>query len=114
DPSSGVVSVSIKVAKGWHINSNTPLEEFFIPTELSVVGAGDAEITYPPHKLVKLGFHDKELALFDGTVELKAKISKTPKGSLTAKLRVQTCSDEICLEPETADLRIPVHVSPAS
>ncbi len=114
DPASGVVSVSVKVAKGWHINSNTPLEDFFIPTELSIEGAGDAEITYPAHKLVKLGFHDNELALYDGTVELKAKISKVPKGSLTAKLRVQTCSDEICLEPETAELRIPVFVNPAS
>ena len=113
DGSSGEVTVSVKVADGWHINSNTPLEDFFIATELSVEGTDDAKITYPAHKKMKLGFHDKELALFEGTVTLKAKLPKAPTSAVTARLRVQTCSDKICLEPETADLRIPVHVKPA-
>lgn len=108
DAASGELSVSIKIAKGWHINSSTPLEDFFIPTELSVEGADDAKITYPAHKKRKLGFQDNELALYDGTVKLKAKFSKRPKGSITARLRIQACSDEICLEPETALLRVPV------
>ncbi len=113
DASSGEVTVSVKVADGWHINSNTPLEDFFIATQLSVPGFDNAKITYPAHKKMKLGFHDKELALFEGAVELKAKLPKAPDDAVTAKLRIQACSDKICLEPETADLRIPVHVKPA-
>jgi len=113
DTASGEIIVSVKVADGWHINSNTPLEDFFIPTQLTVEGANNAKITYPAHKKMKLGFHDKELALFEGTVELKAKLAKTPASAVTAKLQVQTCSDKICLEPETAELRIPVHLKPS-
>ena len=107
------VSVKVKLADGWHINSNTPLEDFFIPTKLSVESSGDAKIVYPAHKTQKLGFHDKELALFDGTVELKAGLAKTPEKAVTLELRVQACSDKICLEPETAQLRVPVHEKPA-
>jgi uncharacterized protein YyaL (SSP411 family) len=113
DLSSGEVTVKVKVADGWHINSNTPLEDFFIATQLTVEGVDGAKITYPVHKKMKLGFHDKELALFEGAVELKAKLANVPDGAVTAKLRVQACSDKICLEPETADLRIPVFAKPA-
>ncbi|MEM8743256.1 MAG: protein-disulfide reductase DsbD domain-containing protein, partial [Pseudomonadota bacterium] len=61
----------------------------------------------------KLGFHDKELALYEGTVELKADLAAAPEKAVTLNLRVQACSDKICLEPETAQLRVPVHEKPA-
>jgi hypothetical protein len=114
DISTGEVSVSIKLANGWHINSNTPLEDFFIPTQLSVEGFSDAKITYPKHVIRKLGFQENELALYEGKVELTAKLSKTPSSAVTATLRIQACSDQICLEPETANLTIPVHVKSGS
>lgn len=103
------VSIRMKVADGWHINSHTPLDKFFVATDLSIEGGTSAEISYPGHKLQKLGFHDTELALYDGEVELAATLPDLPKGPITARLRVQACSDKICLEPETAELRIPVH-----
>jgi hypothetical protein len=113
DASSGVVTVTVRIADGWHINSDEPLEEFFVPTRLSIDGVKEAKISYPKHKKRKLGFHDKELALFDGTIAITAKLPGQPKRAVTANLHLQACSDQLCLEPETADLRIPVHVKPA-
>lgn len=109
DETSRKVSIRMKVADGWHINSHAPLDEFFIATNLSIEGGTSAEISYPNHKLQKLGFHDSELALYEGEIELAATLPDLPKGPITARLRVQACSDKICLEPETAELRIPVH-----
>lgn len=107
------VSLKVRLADGWHINSNTPLEDFFVPTELSVEGKRDAKIVYPAHKTQKLGFHDKDLALYEGTVELTAGLAEAPEKAVTVNLRVQACSDKVCLEPETARLRVPVHDKPA-
>ena len=113
DASSGEVSVTIKLKDGWHINSSTPLEDFFIPTKLSIEGFSDAKITYPDHIIQKLGFQENELALYEGAVELKAKLGKKPDSAVTAILHIQACSDRICLEPETASLTIPIHVKPS-
>ncbi|MFQ5626996.1 MAG: thioredoxin domain-containing protein, partial [Methyloligellaceae bacterium] len=55
-PAPGALSVTIRIADGWHINSNTPLEDFFIPTELSIEVMKGAKITYPAHKKLKHGF----------------------------------------------------------
>jgi hypothetical protein len=32
--------VSVSIPKGWHIQSNAPLDEFLIPTELKTEGEG--------------------------------------------------------------------------
>jgi uncharacterized protein YyaL (SSP411 family) len=103
----GKLSVELRIAKGWHINSEKPLEEFFIPTSLSVEGAKNADVEYPDALRRKLGFHDKELALYEGTVVLKAALPAAKTGPVRATLKLQACSDEICLEPETAVLTLP-------
>jgi uncharacterized protein YyaL (SSP411 family) len=106
DTASGALTVTLRIAPGWHVNSDKPLEEFFIPTELKVEGAESAKVTYPAALRRKLGFHDKELALYEGTVELKAILPKGSKAPVTANLSLQACSDEICLEPESAVLTV--------
>ncbi|MGI9384198.1 MAG: DUF255 domain-containing protein [Methyloligellaceae bacterium] len=103
------LTVRLAMADGWHVNSDKPLEEFFIPTELSVEGMDKVEVVYPKPLKRKLGFHDKDLALYEGTVELKATLPATSAKRMRAKLRLQACSDKICLEPETAILTVPNH-----
>ena len=115
DQASGKVSVRLDIAKGWHVNSDKPLEDFFIPTRLDIIGTKkplNSSIKYPTHKLLQLGFHDKKLALYDGKIKITARLEETATkdrrpATLKARLRIQACSDEICLEPEIAllDLR---------
>ncbi|MDH3581447.1 MAG: protein-disulfide reductase DsbD family protein, partial [Hyphomicrobiales bacterium] len=109
----GNLVIRLRIAKGWHVNADKPLEDFFIPTSLTVEGSEGATVTYPAAVRRKLGFHDKELALYEGTVSLKASLPPKVSSPIRAKLRLQACSDEICLEPETADLTVPVHTKPA-
>ncbi len=108
DAQGRTLTVTLRLAPGWHVNANKPLEDFFIPTELSVDGAAPASVSYPPAVRRSLGFHDKALALYEGTVALTASLGEKATAPVRATLRLQACSDEICLEPETADLRVPV------
>lgn len=103
------VRVKVTIAPGWHVNSDQPLEDFFIPTKLSFPGnpeTSDPTIQYPEPTTLELRFHDKSLSLFQGKIEIVAKkfgLDFVPK---SAELTVQACSDSICLEPET--IQVPI------
>ena len=106
DPACGEFTVQLRIAPGWHVNSNKPLEAFFVPTVLTVIGSESARAIYPLAIRRKLGFHDRELALYEGTVSLNFRLPKGHGTPVRANLRLQACNDEICLEPETAILTV--------
>jgi thiol:disulfide interchange protein DsbD len=97
-------TIVAKIAEGWHVNSNTPLEEYLIKTRLTL----DAELlgdpTYPTQKMKAFEFTGgKELAVYDGTfpIGFRAKL-KSGATKITATLHYQACSDKVCLPPKTA------------
>ena len=98
-------TVVAHVEEGWHINSNTPTEEFAIPTALSIEdGAELVEATFPPHAMKAFEFTGgKELAVFDGTfsIPFKAKL-KAGATTIKVKLHYQACSNTVCLPPNDA------------
>lgn len=106
DAGKSELTVRLKMTPGWHVNSDKPLEEFFTPTVLKVEGAGDAKVLYPQAVKRKLGFHDKELALYEGSVDIKVALPKGLALPIKANLRLQACSDEVCLEPQNTILTL--------
>lgn len=99
--------IQIEIAPGWHINSARPLDDLLIPTRLSLLDTADAAIKYPEPVRRKLGVSDRELALYEGHVEISAPLSTGSKVSWRAVLEFQPCSDHICLDPERMELLIP-------
>lgn len=99
DRVAGTITVRIRVKDGWHVNAHEPLEEYFIPTDLTVA---DVPITigdYPEPLVKELTFNDDLLALYEGELELVGVIPEA-EGPGIAVLTVQACSNEICLQPE--------------
>ena len=104
--------LDLRIRPGWHINAHRPLQESLIATELSLAdGAGGwrlGEISYPPPLVRRLGFSREPLALYEGEVRLSAKL--IGGGTLVPiKLRLQACSDKVCLAPETLVFRLADH-----
>ncbi|MCF6320497.1 MAG: thioredoxin domain-containing protein [Rhizobiaceae bacterium] len=97
----------ITVKDGWHINANKPLEDYFIPTQLSIDGVEVASETYPEPAVMSLKFNAKPMALYDGKITLRGKLPK-PDGDKTGKmiLMLQACSDKICLLPEEVQVTV--------
>jgi hypothetical protein len=66
----GSVELRFKVAEGFHVNSNTPSEEYLIPTALTLDAPTDiviGKITYPPGKDVSFAFApDQKLNVYSG------------------------------------------------
>ncbi|MDO3387312.1 DUF255 domain-containing protein [Gilvimarinus sp. SDUM040013] len=84
---------------GWHINSNTPLQDYLKPT--IVESSSVLTVEYPEPITQTLGFQREPLSLFAG--EFSIVITKKPNEEThktKVNLPLQACNDEICLLPE--------------
>lgn len=104
--SSATLLVAVTVQPGWHVNSNHPLDEFLIPTSVSLdlpAGWTSAQPVFPPHKLARFAFSDGELAVFEGTIVVSVVVTRGPTApavaSLGGKVEAQACNDKLCLAP---------------
>ena len=95
-----------------------PLQKELKPTVLSIGAERGAwrlgPVTYPDPELAKLAFSPETLALYQGRVQLEADLhwpdgtSMPPAPVVPVQLKVQACSDEVCLLPEEVVLEIPI------
>jgi thioredoxin:protein disulfide reductase len=109
--------IAVSLRNGYHVNSNTPGEEYLIPLRLTWNAAPleAVETTYPKPKLEKYDFADKPLSVFSGDFAILTRF-KVPAGAtpgpiiLMGKLRYQACTSSMCLPPKTVEVRLPVDV----
>ena len=115
---SAEANVRLEIKNGYHLNANPPTFSYLIPAQLNVSPAAGITIdsvTYPNAVTKKFSFADQPLAVYEGEIDLKVRLSaakSTPVGvhNLSAKLRVQACDDQVCYAPGTIDLTLPVNV----
>lgn len=113
------VAVQFSMDKPWHTNSNTPLEEFLIPTVLSLAeteGLALEAVVYPEHKLLKFDFSPEPLAVYEETFTvgavLRGDAATTPSASFT--LRYQACNDTQCAPPKNLEFSVDLAATPLS
>lgn len=115
----GEATVRLDIAAGYHVQANPASDKFYVATELRAEpreGLTPGKPVYPAGRQIKLGFADKPLSVYEGTVRIKLPLradAAAPKGrhTLRAKVRVQPCNDETCLQPRDIDAAIPVTVN---
>lgn len=103
----GVVTATIE--SGWHINSNKPLDDFVIPTVLSLDAASADLVSavYPPHTVRSFKFSgDQKLAVYEGTIQISFAAKLKGSDSIKGKLHYQACNDNVCLPPRDAEVTI--------
>jgi len=112
----------LDMAPGWHINAHEPLQQALIATRVRLPEGNQAwrieDLTYPPAQIRRLGFQREALAVYEGQAQIAATlgpVSESPSNDadhtsawLPMELRLQACSDERCLPPETRVLQIPI------
>jgi len=112
------VIVRVTIQSGYHVNANPPTYPYLKATQLELSPADGVSVglvTYPKALNKKVAFADKPLAIYEGETELKAtlkadKAAKTGARSLSAKLHIQACDDQVCYQPGTLDFAIPVNI----
>jgi hypothetical protein len=114
----GEATVRLDIAPGYHVNANPASDRFYVATELRaepLAGVNAGRPVYPPGVPRKLGFEEKPLSLYEGSVEIRLPLRAEPgaaKGrhTLRARVRVQPCNDEACLQPREIDAHIPLNI----
>lgn len=109
--------VAVTLAPGYHVNSNTPSEDYLIPLKLTW-GPGPleaGEVTYPKPGMEKYSFSPKPLSVYTGKFELMTKFkvaaaAQPGPGVMTGKLRYQACNDKACFPPKTVEVRLPYQI----
>jgi DsbC/DsbD-like thiol-disulfide interchange protein len=108
-------AVVVEIARGFHMNSHKPTEEYLIPTTITPqlpAGFKLSDTIYPNGKLEKFAFSPtKPLDVYTGSVTFKLKLlaqANAPLGATTipVTLRYQACNDAACLPP----VKVPVNV----
>jgi hypothetical protein len=97
--SSDGVMLEVELEKGWHINSNSPLRDVLIKTQVTAKNTL-LKVTYPEPLFKLLEFNKQPLSLYEGLIQLQVMFESAsiPK---SIKLTVQACSINVCLLPES-------------
>ena len=110
--------IPISILAGYHVNSNTPSDDYLIPLSLTWSALGPLEggqVAYPKPTLEKYEFAEKPLSVFTGNFELAVsfKVAATAAagpGVAAGKLRYQACSNKACFQPKTVEVTVPYSV----
>jgi Disulphide bond corrector protein DsbC len=112
------VKIPVSVRAGYHVNSNTPMEEYLIPLKLTWTATGalrGGDVTYPTPALEKYEFAEKPLSVFTGSIELTAHFqvagdAQAGPGAASGRLRYQACNDRACFPPKTVEVTVPYQI----
>ena len=112
-------SIVLSIPDGLHVNSNRPASEYSIATVVRVRGPRGVRVsgvTYPRGKNRKFQFSENLINVYEGRVSFpfRVTIPATFRGDtvrLTATVRYQACTDEVCYPPRTKTVVINAKVS---
>ncbi|MBN2355643.1 hypothetical protein JXO59_05990, partial [candidate division KSB1 bacterium] len=102
-----LVAVVVDIENGFHINSNQPAEDYFIPTVVKFdpnPHFSFGEIRFPQPLIKEFSFSEKMLSVYEGTIHIYADIQASPNvqaGDYVLKgiLSYQGCDDNSCYAP---------------
>lgn len=109
------IAVVMEIARGFHMNSHKPSDQYLIPTTLTAqltAGFQLRDTIYPDGQLEKFSFSpNKPLVVYTGTVTIRLRVVAGADAALGATkipimLRYQACNDTTCLQP----VKVPVEV----
>jgi len=106
-------TVTLEIPRGFHVHSNKPLERFLIATQLNVEAKGlrVGPVTYPRALLRNLKFSKNKVAVYEGRVTMRFSVMvprnfSTGTVEIKAKVRYQSCDDEVCFPPQTKEEKL--------
>ncbi len=112
------VAVKLQIEESWHINSNTPNEDFLIKSEIDFpkdIPFEIVKVQYPEAKNVTFSFSDKPVSVYEGE-EYLGVIIKAPKNIKLGKYQIpfefnyQACNNASCMSPVTVKDTINIEV----
>jgi uncharacterized protein len=109
------LTVRLLIDKGWHINSNHPIQDYLIPTRIGVgeeTGWSLDQASYPEGERITLAFSTELLSVYEGAVDIPVTLTTKDVPPSPAGIRLQVsfqpCNDTSCVAPVTLIIPVPV------
>jgi len=112
-------AVVMEIPSGYHVNANRPLAKYAIATSLKIEAPGGIKIgpvSYPRAIVRKLkAVNNESLAVYEGRAIMRFNVTvpanyQGGEIALRARLRFQSCNDEVCFPPKNEDVEMRVGV----
>jgi hypothetical protein len=108
--------IPVSILDGYHVNSNTPSDEYLIPLKVTWTSLGALEggqVTYPKAEKITVG--DQSLSVFTGKFDLAVsfKVSANAPagpGIAAGNLKFQACNNRMCFPPKSVEIDVPYQV----
>jgi thiol:disulfide interchange protein DsbD len=112
------LAVVMNIQKGYHVNSNKPLDEFLVPTFVKLDkkdGVVFGLVSYPEPAMMSFSFSPHEVSVYEGEVRMLAQGKLTediPLGAtmITGHVVYQACDNNSCLMPKSAKFELPLEI----
>ena len=116
------VALEVTLDPGFHVNSNTPLDEFLIPTVLTLdppAGISLEALAFPEAILLEQVGAEQPLAVFEEDFLIGAALTfdaTLSPGSyaVPGTLRYQACNERMCFTPKSVQIQFDLTVAAAT
>lgn len=111
-------AVIMEIPRDFHVNGNKPLGKYAVPTTLKVEASGGIRVgpvLYPRATVRSFSFSEEKLAVYENRVVMRFNVT-IPSGfdqgvtELRARLRYQSCTNEVCFPPQSREITMPIAV----
>ena len=115
-------ALRVTLERQYHVNSDKPLDEFLIPTVLTITppaGLTVTQIVYPKPFMLDVPFSDEPMSVFEQEFAIGAVLEvgqDVAPGTypINIKLAYQACNDKYCLAPTSRELTAQLRIVPVS
>jgi len=111
------VRLHLRLGPGYHVNSNTPSDEYLIPLRLTWEAAPleVVSVEYPKGHLERYAFSEKPLSVYTGDFDVQTQFKapeKAAKGTrrIVGKVRYQACTETMCFPPRSLSVEVPIEI----
>ena len=111
-------AVVLDIPNGYHVNSNRPLGKYAVPTVVKIeapAGVRVSPVIYPRSIVRRFKFSEEQLGVYEGRPVMRFNVTVPAnyaggEATVRARVRFQSCNDEVCFPPATRDIvmQIPV------
>ncbi len=108
DAGKQTVTITLEIAKGWHIYANPVGHDLLEPGQTKVkIAKVKYDVKYPAGKVVVDG--KEKYSIYEYKVVIQAAVTRTvgDASPLEISVAVQACTDKTCLQPGTLKLTVP-------
>lgn len=111
-------AIVMDIPAGYHVNSSRPLSKYAVPTSLKIDAPGGIRVgpsSFPAARVRRFKFSEDQLAVYEGRAVIRFNVSipasfGTGGAELKARLRFQSCNEEVCFPPQTREVKMWIEV----